>query len=281
MLFLIGCIMAPFSLSLQVLMSGTGMLFAQAVQLIGVTLSVFLARRFLDKRSFSSLGLQFNHRAAADLLVGMVIAFFMMGLVYGIGLSLGWITFDGYAWEFDSTPAIFAQVGIALLTFILIGWSEELLSRGYQLQNFAAGLNLTWGVILSSAIFGMLHLANFNATWEGVLGIFFAGLFFSYGYLRTKQLWLPIGLHLGWNFFEGVVFGFPVSGMEFYRLVRISVSGPELWTGGRFGPEAGLLLVPALLLGILLIFVYTRKRAGQGSELWNPAQERLASRVSK
>jgi hypothetical protein len=113
-------------------------------------------------------------------------------------------------------------------------------------------------VVISSAIFGVMHLGNPNATWVSAAGIFFAGLFLAYGYLATKQLWLPIGLHIGWNFFEGVVFGFPVSGLDIYRLIRITVDGPELWTGGAFGPEAGLVLLPGLLLGVALIYVYTK-----------------------
>jgi hypothetical protein len=91
-----------------------------------------------------------------------------------------------------------------------------------------------------------------------MLGLFASGVWFSYALLRTGQLWLPIGLHIGWNFFEGVVFGFPVSGLDIYRLIRITVDGPELWTGGAFGPEAGLVLLPGLLLGVALIYVYTK-----------------------
>jgi len=82
----------------------------------------------------------------------------------------------------------------------------------------------------------------------------------GYAYLRTKQLWLSIGIHIGWNFFEGVVFGFPVSGLNVYHLIRITVSGPALWTGGEFGPEAGLIVVPAIIIGIGLIYLYTRSR---------------------
>jgi len=86
-------------------------------------------------------------------------------------------------------------------------------------------------------------------------------VYLVYGYIRTKQLWLSIGLHIGWNFFEGVVFGFPVSGLDIYALTRIKVQGPEIWTGGAFGPEAGLIVLPSLLLGAGLIYLYTRGRS--------------------
>lgn len=252
--------MVPFPLSLETLTTGSGLLLTQVIQLIGVTLSVFLARHFLDKQSLKSLGLRFHKRSFTDLLAGLIITFFMMTLVYMFSITFGWVDIDFYAWEVDSTTTILSSTGIALMTFILVGWSEELLSRGYHLQNITSGLNLAWGVFLSSAIFGILHLANFNASWEGAFGIFFAGLFFAFSYLRTKQLWLPIGLHIGWNFYEGVLYGFPVSGLETYSLISTSVKGPELWTGGPFGPEGGLILVPAMILGTVLIYVYTRNR---------------------
>jgi hypothetical protein len=67
-------------------------------------------------------------------------------------------------------------------------------------------------------------------------------------------------LHLGWNFFEGNAFGFPVSGQYFYQLIRQTTSGPDIITGGAFGPEGGLILLPALLLGTAGVFWYTRNR---------------------
>jgi membrane protease YdiL (CAAX protease family) len=230
----------------------------QVIELIAITLSVFLAVRFLDKRPFSSLGLKLDKWSAFDILAGIFITFFMMGFIYLIQWSVGWLTFDGFAWETDDLLTVLGGTLGMFAVFMFVGWNEELLSRGYHLQTLASGLNLFWGVVISSAIFGVLHLGNPNATWISAAGIFFAGLFLAYGYLSTKQLWLSIGLHIGWNFFEGVIFGFPVSGLDIYRLMRITVDGPELWTGGAFGPEAGLILLPGLLMGTALIFVYSR-----------------------
>ncbi|NOY98670.1 MAG: CPBP family intramembrane metalloprotease [Chloroflexi bacterium] len=235
-----------------------GMLYSQVIEVVAITLSVYLARRFLDKRSFVSLGLKPDRQALRDLLAGIAITFVMMGSIYLAEWSLGWLAFDGFAWETESVPSVTLNLLAMFGIFVLVGWNEELLSRGYHLQTLASGLNLTWGVILSAAVFGLLHLGNPNATWISAAGIFLAGVFLAYGYIRTRQLWLSIGLHIGWNFFEGVVFGFPVSGMDFFRLTRITVRGPALWTGGAFGPEAGLVVVPALALGMVLIYGYTR-----------------------
>jgi membrane protease YdiL (CAAX protease family) len=237
------------------------LLLGAFLETVAITASIFLARRYLDKRSIESLGLKLNRQTILDLLAGIGITLVQMGLIYLLMSWLGWITFEGFAWEFDPLSLVIKNTLIFFAMFVLVGWHEELLSRGYHLQTIASGLNLTWGVIISSAVFGALHLGNPSANWISTTGIFLAGILFAYGYIRTKQLWLPIGMHLGWNFFEGVVFGFPVSGLDIYALTRIQVHGPELWTGGAFGPEAGLIVLPALILGAILIYFYTTGRS--------------------
>jgi membrane protease YdiL (CAAX protease family) len=231
----------------------------ELAQAAAFTASVFLARRLLDRRSIVSLGLRPGRQAAADLLAGFLIAFILMGGIYLAMVGLGWSRFESFAWQTEAAPAVLrGTLGMAVF-FILVAWSEELLTRGYHLQTISSGLGLGWGVALSSIIFGLMHGSNPGATWVSTLGLVLAGLFLAYGYVATRQLWLPIGLHLGWNFFEGTVFGFPVSGLDIYRIVRHAVVGPELWTGGAFGPEAGLIVLPALALGAALIYLYSSR----------------------
>jgi len=242
--------------------------FEQIIELFAVGLSVFLARRFLDKRSFTSIGLKINQRAVIDVLVGIGITFAMMASIFLIEFSLGWLTIDGYAWQSEPFGQVILRTLVPFGIFVLVGWNEELLSRGYHLQTLTSGLNTFWGVFLSSAIFGLMHLGNPNtdAKFFVASGIFLAGVFLAYGYLRTRQLWLPIGLHIGWNFFEGVVFGFPVSGISTSRLIRTTVTGPSQWTGAAFGPEAGLILIPGLVIGSILIYFYTLNRSDSNQE---------------
>jgi membrane protease YdiL (CAAX protease family) len=255
------CIALPLSIPILLLkISPENLLLNQAIALFAIAPSVFLARHFLDKRSLTSLGLKLDFWLPLDILAGILIAFLMMGLIFLIEWWLGWASVEGFAWQTDAISTVILNMLQYLGIFILVGWNEELLFRGYRLQNLSDGLNPVWGVLLSSLWFGIAHLANpnTNAKFFVATGIFLAGVFLAYGYISTKQLWLPIGLHIGWNFFEGVGFGFPVSGLDIYHLTRITVSGPELWTGGAFGPEAGLVLLPGLLLGAALIFIYTR-----------------------
>ncbi|MDD2695623.1 MAG: CPBP family intramembrane metalloprotease [Anaerolineales bacterium] len=263
MLFLITAILVVL-LGVYIALTGAqmpGMLGQQVLTLVTVTLTVILSRRFLDRRSFSSLGLTWKPAAIKDLLWGILISGGMMGLIYLLEWWAGWLHFGGYAWEGQGAGPVRAAAAEALLVFVIIGWDEELLSRGYHLQNLAEGTNLLWGVLLSSAIFAILHAVNPNFSFNALAGLFLSGLFLAFGYVRTRQLWLPIGLHIGWNFFEGVVFGFPVSGLaDFPRLLLHSIDGPPLVTGGVFGPEAGLILLPALLVGAACLYWVTRGR---------------------
>jgi len=240
--------------------SSSSLLVGELAELFAFIGSIYIARKLLDKRSFSSLGFKMDKHVVFDILAGILITFVMMGSIFIAMQALGWLRFESFAWNTDPIEIVVSQMLSLFGIFILVGFNEELLFRGYHLQTITSGLNLFWGLIISSLIFGGLHLGNPNATWVSAVGIFFAGLFLAYGYIRTRQLWLSIGLHIGWNFFEGVVFGFPVSGLSIYPLMHIKVFGPEVWTGGAFGPEAGLIVLPALVLGAALINLYSRSR---------------------
>ena len=261
LLFMTLCAYVPLAFAPR-FASSAELLYLQVASLIGTTLSILLVRHLLDKRSFVSLGTRIDRWALLDLLAGIGITFLMMAFIFGIQWAAGWIRFDSFAWQDQPLSGVILGTLVALLTLVLVGWSEELLSRGYHLQTLESGLNTVWAVLLSSAVFSFLHLSNPNIESIAFVasGLFLAGVFLAFGYLRTRQLWLPIGLHIGWNFFQGVVFGFPISGLDYFHLARLQVSGPQIWTGGAFGPEAGLVLIPGMLLGFLLVAIYTRKR---------------------
>lgn len=252
-------ILISFSLPLS---TGTANLdisiFTLILELVSILSVTWIARRFLDRRSFRSLGFEITPRSWIDLAVGFAIPGLLMGAIFITELALGWTEFERWVWQ--ELPIADVVLGLlsGLLAFVFVGISEEVLSRGYHLQNLRDGLNLPWAIMISSAFFAVLHASNPNSSWISTLGILFAGFFLAYGWVRTHQLWLPIGLHIGWNFFEGNIFGFPVSGLTTFRLIQHQVTGPEWITGGAFGPEAGFIVLPAMALGTALIYLYTR-----------------------
>jgi hypothetical protein len=118
-------------------LSPFGLLAAQISTFIAINLSVFLARRYIDRRTVTSLGLQIDPKTARDLLTGFVIAGVMMLSIYLIEVIAGWLNFRGFIWQrFSITETIVSTLGMLAL-FIIVGWQEELLSHGYQLQNMA------------------------------------------------------------------------------------------------------------------------------------------------
>ena len=228
------------------------------VDAVVVSTTIFLTRHFVDKRSIASLGLQLNKQTVLDLLAGFGISLILMAAIYVIEYALGWLKFESFAWQNEQSSVFVWQTLDYIVGHTVGSYKEELVDRGYMLQTIASGLNLPLAALITSLSFGLGHMANPNSTWLAALGITFGALLNVYGYVRTRQLWLPIGLHAGWNIFQRSL-GFPVSGYSLSGLLKISVSGPELWTGGAFGPEAGLIVLPICLLGAVLVYLYTRR----------------------
>jgi uncharacterized protein len=242
--------------------------------LLGTFLTVWLAGRFLDRRPFADFGFHLGGGWWLDLLFGMVLGALLMSAVFLVELGFGWISVNGaFRSLVPGTPFALALL-LPTTIFVCVGVYEELLSRGYQLRNAAEGLNLPFvgprnavivAWVLSSAFFGFLHIDNPNATLYSTINVALAGLMLGFGYVLTGELAIPIGLHITWNFFQGSVFGFPVSGLEPVGATFLSTQqgGPALWTGGPFGPEAGLLGPAAMILGGLLMALWVRLRSGK------------------
>jgi len=203
-----------------------------------VSTAFFLTRHFVDKRSIASLGLRINKQTVLDLLAGFGIALILMVAVYVIEYSFGWLKFESFAWQ-NEQPSVVAWQTLESFAGHTVGASkEELVDRGYMLQTIASGLNLPLAALITSIGFGMGHLANPNSSWLAAMGITFFALLNVYGYVRTRQLWLPIGLHAGWNIFQRSL-GFPVSGYELSGLLKINVSVPKYGQAGRSVPRPG------------------------------------------
>jgi len=230
---------------------------------VTATLAVFIARRFFDKKSFVSLGLKLDGTAATDTLIGIAISALVMAGMFALLLSLGLIEFHGLSWWSDDIgsrfkPTKMLVIGIVFAKLAIVAWWEELVMRGYVFRNLIAGVGLTWAIVLSSLIFGFTHALNPNATLLSSVLIAIITPQLIYAYLRTGQLWMPIGLHLGWNFFQASIFGFAASGQDSPSLIQQSPIGPEWLSGGAFGAEGSILIVPATALSCVLIHYWVR-----------------------
>lgn len=242
-----------------------GAVAVEAVGLVSMTLAVYVARRWLDRRSFSSLGLALNRDAPRQLLVGALLGVGLQAFVFAVELAAGWLTVERLGWR-GPFGVIEGLLGAAVV-FLVVAWNEELLTRGYLFQNVEASLDTAVALVTTSLVFGALHIVNPNASIIAAVGVSFAGVLLAAAYLVTRSLWLPIGLHLGWNYGEGPIFGFPVSGLDAGGLITHHVSGPLLITGGAFGPEAGLISIAAELVGIAVLYAWWRRGAPTDANL--------------
>jgi membrane protease YdiL (CAAX protease family) len=240
-----------------------------------VLVSVWFAGRFFDRRPFSGFGLRLNGEWWIDFGFGLFLGALLMTGIFLAELAAGWIEVTG-TFETSNGMSFFPAILAPIALFLCVGFYEELLSRGYQLTTIAEGLNypglgprgavaLAW--VLSSFLFGLLHSTNPGATLASTINITFAGLLLGTGYVLTGRLGISIGLHITWNFFQGNVFGFPVSGIGTIGATFVSVEqgGPILLTGGPFGPEAGLIGLATMPVGGFLIWLWVRARSGKAT----------------
>lgn len=244
---------------------------------LSATLAAFISRKYVDKESLTSLGLHFNKLAFLDVIIGVVIGALIMTGMYFTLLYSGLIKFEGFSWWMGSvgadlnfrTTGIYVMLGM-ILQFTIVAWWEEITFRGIFLQNISKGLGRTWGVILSTIIFGLIHLGNPDATVLSTALIMVVTLQLVYAYLKSGQLWLPIGLHLGWNFFQASIFGFSSSGRSSPTMLTQSPIGPDWLSGGDFGAENSILIIPFTLGSVFLIQWWIGKtRATKGNTFFS------------
>jgi uncharacterized protein len=233
------------------------LLSLSVVQVIDVLALTYLFCRFIDRKPFRSLGLDTQAGWTAEALVGFLLGLAAMALIFAVEIGAGWAVARpaGGSWD---------RLGLMLLgylvTYVAVAVDEELMFRGYLLQTLMEWPGTWWAALLSALIFSAFHGLNPGVSGLALAHLTVAGLVFAGSYLATRRLWLAMGLHFAWNFFQGPVFGFPVSGVAPNGLVSLHVTGPALFTGGAFGPEGGLLGLGALLLCGLGIWVWARRK---------------------
>jgi uncharacterized protein len=195
---------------------------------------------------------------------------FTMGCTLGCALTLLAIlpiTIWGHASSrFRLSLHSLPRVGAVLLVLLLGALAEELMFRGYPFQHLEQGIGAMGAIAIFSVMFGAVHLANPGATLWGLINTILIGVLLSISYLRTRALWLPWGIHFGWNFALGFLFGLPVSGLRLFNVaVRTAASGPTWITGGSYGVEGSATAVVVILTGILTVWKLPLPRLSQSA----------------
>ena len=224
----------------------------QYFDLIGVLLLLWILMRFVDKEPFIKLGFSLKGKIN-DIILGMTLGLLLMAVGYTILILLGEIKFIGFNYDLKNIILLF-------LLFIAVSVAEETYVRGYVLKNLLKSFNPIISLIISSAIFSLLHFFNPNVNYIALTELFIAGILLGISYVYTKNLWFPIALHLSWNFFQ-VMFGFNVSGMDTYSLIEFEIIENNNINGGDFGFEGSYLSILFSLIMMYFLWKYYKKFA--------------------
>jgi uncharacterized protein len=220
---------------------------AAAVVLAALLVGLYaLLVRLLERRKARELA-PGGIRGPAGIILGVVLFTSVLGLLHLVGVA-HWL---GISARFDVTPALAGAIIAAV--------GEELAFRGALFRLLEEGFGTGTALGVSAAVFGLLHALNPGATATSTAAIALeAGVLLAAAYAVTRNLWFPIGMHLGWNFTEGGIFGVAVSGGPAVKGVfSVSLAGRALLTGGTFGPEASLLAIAVCLAAAVVLLVMT------------------------
>ena len=205
-----------------------------------IAAALYLASRVLDHRRMREYGFHFSRKWWADLGFGLVLGALLLFGVLAVELAVGWVNITGSFAPSPGQPFV-ATVLVGVVAVAAVAFGEEAAFRGYPIKNLAEGVGRArWRIIIAVVIpavfFGLAHASNENATWLSTVNIVIFGLLFGTGYVLTGDLALPIGLHFGWNFVQGFVFGVVATGREYGSvLVLADDSSAPLWTGQPYG----------------------------------------------
>src|SRR5690606_17820912 len=202
---------------------------------------VFIFMRYVDKESISLLGLSYDNRIK-DIGRGLIVGLVIMGIGFLVLLLLSQITVENI--EFNAEKLV-----LSIILFVIVAVIEEVVCRGYILRNLLKIHHGATALVISSAIFALLHAFNPHMGWISYITPLLAGIVLGLPYMLTKNLWFSIASHFSWNFFQALS-GFSVSGQSSFSLVHSGRTENTLINGGDFGFEGSIFCVLAQLIFI-------------------------------
>ena len=235
----------------ELIMENKMMLLMMVCQLIGTIFTVGLFQKFISREDFVSIGLNFvgfKIDFYKGLLAGTVLICSGFILLTVLNLTLIDLTYF----------SLYDQIFYFFL-FAIVSLNEEIAIRGYILHNLSSSFNKYVALIISSLVFMIMHLGNPNIGILPLVNLFLAGIFLGIYTIHKNNLWFPIGAHLTWNYLQGPIFGFEVSGNKINSLFEQKPNGHELLTGGNFGFEGSIILTLFLMISIFYMDGYFQK----------------------
>ena len=213
-----------------------------AASFVIALLIVFFFRTVIDRKSFTSIGFEgddFFKNALMGLCLGTFLVCTGTLLMYFMGV-VEWIDITA-----GTSPLILSAGSL-----MMVAVGEELVFRGYILRNLMKSFNRWIALIVSAALFTIVHASNPDVEWVALINTFLGGLLTGITFMYTRSLWLPVFFHFSWNYIQGPVLGFDVSGIGFRTLLVLETNGNELMNGGNYGFEGSVICSALLALAI-------------------------------
>lgn len=199
------------------------------------------------------LKLDVNKDSLADIAGGLLIGLIAMLCIYLIELKFCFISFKAFNGINMNFPLFLVELAVGAL-------GEEIMFRGIMLNGIVhMSKSKILAVIVTSILFGLAHAGNPNATLLSIVSNALGGLMYSTAFILCDSIWLPFAIHFSWNFFQGPIFGFPVSGMQFGGIVTQQILSNQFWLfGGKYGPEGGIIGIAFRILVIIMTVLYCK-----------------------
>jgi membrane protease YdiL (CAAX protease family) len=229
------------------------MLLMTVFQVAGSFLALWIATKFIDRKPLMSIGLTVKDKAN-EMLIGLGFALAFIGGLFFVLWLLGAITVTGYV---GFKPGVF----IVSMMLFLAAFDEELIFRGYVLNNMMDSSSRWVALAGSSALFALMHAGNPSvwSNWVPMTELFAAGFILGISYTFTKNLWFPTFFHFGWNFFQGLL-GFEISGInvDSWKMISHESTGnvPDIVSGGAFGIEGSVITLSCTIICTYFIYKY-------------------------
>jgi membrane protease YdiL (CAAX protease family) len=222
--------------------------------LLSVVLTVIF-RRYIDRRPVASLGFKWD-RYQHHALTGFCLAFALLGtgtLILFFHKNLQW---NNVHFQPD-------DLFITLVMMMLVALGEEMVFRGYILRNLLQSMNKWVALVITALLFVMAHAGNPGMTAIAVINLLLGGLLLGINYIYTRNLWYALLFHFSWNFFQGPVLGYEVSGINLQSVLEPELKGPSWLTGGRFGFEGSIAATMVFIPALLILFLVYERRYGR------------------
>lgn len=217
----------------------------------------FIVWKIFEKKSIREMGIPNIKSGYKELGGGLILGAITISIVAIFLLLIGSVKLVNPI----TSPRITIDLLIGIVAFIAVGFGEEIFGRAYCMSVLKQTRNKWIILIVSSIIFAAMHLGNSAIGIIPLINLFLIGIAFGYMFMKSSNIWMPIGFHISWNYFQGYIWGFEVSGNVVDGMYKIQTVNDSILNGGAFGAEGGLVVTVITILIIYFVSIYYKDKS--------------------